>query len=112
MGLDDRFNEYFRALDRSGGEDCCYICRRTPAEVKVFFGFDEDGTPFDAEELGLEDVALDHQDVMSYRGLRPVCAVCQLNIDAIIASGEGQLLRNVLTEMIEKRDKLWPADEP
>ncbi len=111
MGIDDRFNEYFQALDRAGGEDRCYLCRRTGADVKFFFGFDEDGTPFDAEELGLEDVALDQQDVMSYRGLRPICAVCQLNMDAIVALGEGKLMDNVLDEMIEKRDKLWPQDE-
>ena len=54
MGLDDRFHEYFRALDRAGDEDRCYLCRRTPAEVKQFFGFDEDGTPLEAEEHGIE----------------------------------------------------------
>ncbi len=112
MGIDDRFYEYFRALDRSGGEDRCYICRRTPAEVKLFFGFDEDGTPFDAEELGLEDVALDHQDVMSYLGLRPVCAVCQLNMDAIVALSEEKLLKSVLKELTTKRDQLWPREAP
>ncbi|MFT7485237.1 MAG: hypothetical protein ACI9F9_001084 [Candidatus Paceibacteria bacterium] len=110
MGIDDRFYEYFRALDRSGGEDRCYLCRRTPAEVKLFFGFDEDGTPFEAEELGLEDVALEHQDVMSYLGIRPVCAVCQLNMDAIVALGEEKLLSNVLDELTRKRDQLWPKE--
>ena len=29
------------ALDRAGQKDRCYPCRRTPAEVKLFFGFDE-----------------------------------------------------------------------
>lgn len=77
----------------------------------MFFGFDEDGTPFDAEELGLEDVALEHQDVMSYLGLRPVCAVCQLNLDAIVALGEEKLLGNVISELIKKRDRLWPREE-
>ncbi|MFT7667790.1 MAG: hypothetical protein ACI8X5_000474 [Planctomycetota bacterium] len=108
MGLDQRFHEYFRALDRAGGRDYCYLCRRTPAEVKNFFGFDEDGTPFDAEDLGLEDVVLDRLDVMSYRGLRPICAVCQLNLDAIFILGEDEILKKVQEEMLEKRDELWP----
>ena len=47
---------YFDALDRSGGKDRCYLCRRTPAEVKAFFGFDEDGVPIEAEEFGNEVV--------------------------------------------------------
>ena len=109
MGLDERFHEYFRALDRAGGEDRCYLCRRTPAEVKLFFGFDEDGTPLEAEELGLEDVVLEKQDVMSYRGMRPVCAVCQLNHDAIFLLGEDEVLRRVMEEMVAKRDDLWPG---
>ncbi len=109
MGLDERFHEYFRALDRAGGEDRCYLCRRTPAEVKLFFGFDEDGTPLEAEELGLEDVVLEKQDVMSYRGMRPVCAVCQLNLDAIFLLGEDEVLRRVMEEMVAKRDDLWPG---
>jgi hypothetical protein len=108
MGIDQRFYEYFQALDRAGGDDRCYLCRRTPAEVKLFFGFDEDGTPLDAEEHGLEDVVLERQDVMSYLGLRPVCAVCQLNLDAIFLLGEDGVLRRVLEEMAKKRDDLWP----
>ena len=108
MGLDQRFHEYFRALDRSGGRDHCYLCRRTAAEVKNFFGFDEDGTPLEAEEHALEDVVLGKQDVMSYRGLRPVCAVCQLNLDAIFFIGENEILNRVQQEMIEQRDELWP----
>lgn len=111
MGIDKRFQEYFQALDRSGGHDRCYLCRRTPSEVKSFFGFDEDGTPLDAEEHGIEDVALDNQDVMSYRGLRPVCAVCQLNLDAIALIGEDEILRRVLKEMRAKRDRLWPSKD-
>ena len=110
MGLDKRFQEYFAALDRSGNEDRCYICRRTPADVKAFFGFDEDGVPFDADEFGIEDVVLDNLDIMSYRGLRPVCAVCQLNFDAIFMLGEHETLSIVIKEMEEKRDYLWPTD--
>jgi len=34
MGVDDKFLEYFSALDRAGHADHCYLCRRTPAEVK------------------------------------------------------------------------------
>ena len=108
MGLDDRFQEYFRALDRAGGQDRCYLCRRTPAEVKLFFGFDEDGTPIDAEEHGLEDVVLEKLDVMSYLGLRPVCAVCQLNADTIFLLGEHEVLRRVIEELETRRDDLWP----
>ena len=85
MALDKKFQEYFSALDRAGGEDRCYLCRRTAKEVKHFFGFDEDGEPFDIELFGLEDVSLSEVDIMSYRGRRPVCAVCQLNVDAIAA---------------------------
>ena len=110
MAIDDRFHEYFQALDRSGGDDHCYMCRRTPAEVKLFFGFDEDGTPLDADELGLEDVSMEQQDVMSYLGMRPVCAVCQLNMDAIHALGEENVLKRVLRELAEDRDQLWPRD--
>ena len=45
---------------------------------------------------------------MSYRGLRPVCAVCQLNFDAIFALGEHEVLHRLLREMEERRDRLWP----
>ena len=111
MGLDQRFYEYFQALDRSGGRDRCYLCHRTAADVKLFFGFHEDGTPLEAEEHGIEDVVLEKQDVMSYRGLRPVCAVCQLNLDAIFLLGEEEILKLVQREMVERRDELWPLDE-
>jgi len=111
MAIDDRFQEYFSALDRAGGQDRCYLCRRTAAEVKLFFGFDEDGTPIDAAEHGLEDVVLERLDVMSYRGLRPICAVCQLNADAIFLLGEHEVLRLVMEELETRRDALWP-DEP
>ena len=110
--LDERFQEYFAALDRSRGEDRCFLCRRSPAEVKQFFGFDEDGTPLEVEEFGLEDVVLQKLDVMSYRGLRPVCAVCQLNLDAIFTLGEHPILARVLEEMEKRRDHLWPQEGP
>lgn len=108
MALDKRFQEYFDALDRSRGEDRCYLCRRTSADVKQFFGFAEDGTPLEAEVHGIEDVVLQELDVMSYLGLRPVCAVCQLNLDAVFALGEHDVLRRVLAEMEQFRDRLWP----
>ena len=111
MGLDRRFHEYFKALDRSGGRDRCYLCQRTPADVKLFFGFDEDGTPLDADEHGLEDVVLENLDVMSYRGLRPTCAVCQLNLDAITLLGEQAVLRRLYSEMTDRRDELWPQGD-
>ncbi|MFT5289062.1 MAG: hypothetical protein ACI8QS_000963 [Planctomycetota bacterium] len=114
MSLHDKFQEYFDALDRAGNEDRCFLCRRSPAEVKVFFGFQEDGTPIDAESYGIEDVTLDHQpDIMSYRGTRPVCAVCQLNFDAIFMAGNGHaVLRRVLRELEQDRDRLWDDDQP
>lgn len=108
MPLDERFQEYFAALDRAHGADRCYLCRRTAADVKRFFGFEEDGIPLEAERHGLEDVVLDALDIMSYRGLRPVCAVCQLNLDAIFALDEHQVLRQVLEDMESRRDHLWP----
>ena len=107
MPIDERFQEYFAALDRSGNKDHCYICRRTPAEVKLFFGFDEDGVPLRANVYGLEDVTLEETDIMSYRGARPVCAVCQLNLDAIFLLGEHQVLTGLIREMEEKREFLW-----
>ena len=111
MAIEERFQEYFAALDRSGDKDRCYVCCRTPAEVKAFFGFHEDGTPIDAEAYGIEDVVLPPvQDVMSYRGRRPICAVCQLNVDAIYLSGEAQVLNDVLDEMHERREELWPEE--
>ena len=107
--LDEEFQGYFRALDRAGGKDRCYLCRRTPAEVKAFFGFDEDGTPMRAREFGLEDVVLENADIMSYRGHRPVCAVCQLNLDALFLLGEEQDLQRVLREVRDERERLWPG---
>lgn len=111
MPIDDRFQEYFGALDRSGNKDHCYLCRRTPAEVKHFFGFDEDGIPLKADEYGIEDVALEEADIMSYRGARPVCAVCQLNYDAIFLLGEHEVLREIVGSMEERREFLWPQRE-
>ena len=111
MAIEERFQEYFAALDRSGDKDRCYLCCRTPAEVKAFFGFHEDGTPIDADDYGIEDVVLPPVvDVMSYRGARPVCAVCQLNLDAIFLSGEGSVLEQVVAEMRERREQLWPQE--
>ena len=106
--IDKKFQEYFQALDRTGGEDCCFICRRTPADVKRFFGFDEDGVPLEQGRFGLEDIVLDQLDIMSYRGLRPVCAVCQLNHDGLTALGEHETVRRVMDEMEHRREHLWP----
>lgn len=112
MAIEHRFQEYFDALDRAGNQDRCYVCRRTPAEVKRFFGFAEDGTPLEAATYGIEDVVLDpHLDVMSYRGHRPVCAVCQLNFDSIFLLGEHETLRTVLGEMEHERERLWPESD-
>ena len=111
MPIDDRFQEYFAALERSGNKDHCYLCRRTPAEVKRFFGFDEDGVPLNADQYGLEDVALEETDIMSYRGPRPVCAVCQLNLDAIFMLGEHSVLRDLVRRMEDEREFLWPRHD-
>jgi hypothetical protein len=112
MSIDKRFHEYFAALDRTGHDDRCFLCRRSPAEVKQFFGFDEDGTPLEAETLGLEDVVLGDLDIMSYRGARPVCAVCQLNYEAIfLAEGGHGTLGEVLRQLEHERDRLWARDE-
>lgn len=114
MTIDENFHEYFSALDRAQGADCCYLCRRSAAEVKRFFGFHEDGTPLEAERFGIEHVAAGDLDVMSYRGTRPVCAICQLNVDAIFVDHEGPVLLRVLRELKEQRDHLWPprSDTP
>ncbi|MDP6989296.1 MAG: hypothetical protein QF903_07425 [Planctomycetota bacterium] len=110
MALDRHFQEYFSALDRSGGEDRCFLCRRSAAEVKAFFGFSEDGTAIDAEHLGLEDVVLSRLDIMSYRGLRPICAVCQLNHDALALGGGLEVAELLRAQMSDRRDDLWPDD--
>ena len=114
MTLDKEFNRYFQALDRAGNEDRCFLCRRSPAEVKAFFGFHEDGTPIDADQYGIEDVVLDPKlDIMSYSGERPICAVCQLNYDSIfLAKNGGEILRKVLDQMQHNRDLLWGKDAP
>ena len=114
MTLDSQFQDYFKALDRANNEDRCFLCRRTPGEVKAFFGFHEDGTPIDADQYGIEDVVLDpHLDIMSYHGERPVCSVCQLNFDAIFLSDDGhELLRRLLWQMEHEREKLWSRDAP
>ncbi|MCK6445314.1 MAG: hypothetical protein L6Q99_02885 [Planctomycetes bacterium] len=111
MAMEERFQEYFAALDRAGNKDRCYLCCRSPAEVKRFFGFAEDGTPLDAGRYGIEDVVLETLDVMSYRGSRPVCAVCQLNVDALAMLGEKPTLLALLDEMERDREHLWPADD-
>jgi len=114
MSLDGEFANYFNALDRSNNEDRCFLCRRTPSEVKVFFGFHEDGTPIEADRYGIEDVVLDPQvDIMSYKGERPVCSICQLNYDAIFLSENGHdLLRRLLWAMEHERDELWTPETP
>ena len=112
MAIEQRFQEYFDALDRAGNKDHCYICRRTSADVKRFFGFHEDGTPIEAAQFGIEDVVLAPRlDVMSYRGLRPVCAVCQLNFDSIFMLDEHATLRRVIDDMEHRREALWPENE-
>lgn len=112
MSLDEHFQEYFAALDRSGNDDRCFVCRRSPADVKRFFGFDEDGVPLEASQYGLEDVVLDKLDIMSYRGTRPVCAVCQLNFDAIFMLGQHDVLHQVIRQMEQDRDFLWGGQSP
>ncbi len=112
MAIEQRFQEYFDALDRAGNQDRCYVCRRTAAEVKRFFGFAEDGTPLEAATYGIEDVVLEPiLDVMSYRGHRPVCAVCQLNFDSIFLLEEHETLKRVLHEMEHEREALWPESD-
>lgn len=106
--IDEHFHEYFSALDRAGQQDRCFLCRRTPADVKLFFGFDEDGVALEADRHGLEDITLEPADIMSYRGERPVCAVCQINLDGIHLLDEGPVLLRVLDEMATKRELLWP----
>lgn len=108
MSLERNFHQYFDTV--GDGPDRCYLCRRTPAEVKRFFGFDEDGEPIDAEAHGIEDVVLERMDIMSYAGPRPVCAVCQLNADAISLLGEDHVLEELGRQMREERDRLWPPD--
>ena len=108
MGMDQEFHHYFEALDRSGGGDRCYVCRRSPADVKAFFGFDEDGVPSQAQEFGLEDVVFEETDVMSYRGHRPVCVICQLNFETLYLAGDEEMILAVLRQMRDERDRLWP----
>ena len=112
MNLDRQFHDYFEALQRAGNKDRCFLCRRSPAEVKLFFGFHEDGTPIDAAAYGIEDIVLEPElDIMSYHGSRPVCAVCQLNFDTIFLASNGhEVLARVLHEMEHQRELLWPHD--
>lgn len=113
MSLDRQFQHYFQALERAGNEDRCFLCRRTPSEVKAFFGFHEDGTPIDADKYGIEDVVLDPElDIMSYRSERPICSVCQLNLDSILLAEEGHaLLKKLMWEMEHERERLWSRRE-
>lgn len=113
MNLDRKFHDYFKALQRAGNKDRCFLCRRSPADVKLFFGFHEDGTPLEADAYGIEDIVLDAElDIMSYRGTRPVCAVCQLNLDTIFLADNGHaVLARVLHEMEHQREALWPRGE-
>lgn len=108
MSLEEEFQRYFDAI--GDGQDRCYLCRRSPKDVKRFFGFDEDGVPLEAAAHGIEDVVLEPMDIMSYRGPRPVCAVCQLNIDAISALGEADVFDRVVARMREGREGLWPRE--
>ena len=112
MAMEQQFQEYFSALDRSGNKDRCYLCCRTPADVKRFLGFKEDGTPIEARAYGLEDVVLPPKlDVMSYRGDRPICVVCQLNFDSIFLLGEHDVLHALIAQMESARETLWPQAE-
>jgi len=106
--IDEHFHLYFAALDRAGQHDRCFLCRRTPADVKHFFGFDENGIALDAARYGLEDVVLMATDIMSYRGERPICAVCQINVDAIGILDEEAIVRRIYEQMATRREELWP----
>jgi hypothetical protein len=111
MAIEERFQEYFAALDRSGDKDRCYVCCRTPAEVKAFFGFHEDGTPIDAEAYGIEDVVLAAgagRDELPRPppDLRGVPA--QRRRDLSLRRSAG--LNDVLDEMHERREELWPEE--
>ena len=112
MSLDKKFQQYFHSLEKTGNRDVCFLCRRSPAEVKRFFGFHEDGTPIDADRYGIEDVVLDERvDIMSYAGLRPVCAVCQLNHDTILMAENGESLRQeILRELEVDSERLWAQE--
>jgi len=112
MSLDKKFQQYFQSLEKTGNQDLCFLCRRSPAEVKRFFGFHEDGTPIDADRYGIEDVVLEQGvDIMSYAGTRPVCAVCQLNHDTILMAQNGAALRRkILEELEHDSERLWSHD--
>ena len=108
--IDKHFQEYFASMD-AAGDDRCYLCRRTPSDVKSFFGFKEDGTPVNADEYGIEDVVLYKLDIMSYKGTRPICAVCQLNFETIFMAGDHELVQRVMREIEDERERLCPAEE-
>jgi hypothetical protein len=67
--------------------------------------------PLKAGEFGLEDVSLDETDIMTYRGERPLCAICQLSFDAIFALGERRVIDRLIDEMEQNRDYLWPREK-
>ena len=48
---------------------------------------------------------------MSYRGERPVCAVCQLNFDAVFLAGDRPVVARLLDEMEQSREDLWPEED-
>ena len=100
MPIDERFQEYFAALDRAGNQDHCYLCRRTPAEVKRFFGFDEDGVPLDARRAtAWRTSCSSRRDIMSYRGdatgVRGVPAQLRRDLPARRARRAAILLREM-----------------
>lgn len=86
----------------------CYLCCRAPAEVKRFFGFDQDGEPVDAEAHGIENVMLERLDIMSQAGPHPVYAACHLNTDTISILGEDHALRELGRWIREERGRLGP----
>ena len=59
---------------------------------------------YNGDALWLTQLALDLDpklDIMSYRGTRPICAVCQLNLDTILLHDEGrELLRPLEGELL------------
>lgn len=107
--IDKHFQEYFASIEKAG-DDRCFLCRRTPSDVKTFFGFNEDGTPVRADEYGIEDVVLYNLDIMSYKGTRPICAVCQLNFETLFMAGDHELVGRILSEIENERERLWPLE--
>ncbi len=111
MAIDQSFHDYFVSARSRGRRGPLLPVPAHTGRGQVVFGFGEDGTPLNSEKFGIEDITLERQDVMSYLGLRPVCAVCQLNHDALFAMGEHEVLERVAREMEHKREDLWPGPE-